>query len=225
MAGMADKEKGEFMQGFFRVEDRPPGDRFLGLTVPQVRIVAKKYFDLPISEVEELLKSDIHEERLLALIILVNRFNKSDEKIKTEIFEFYIRNTKFVNHWDLVDTSAHQIVGEYLKGKDKEILYKLAKSRIWWERRIAMLSTFEFLIDEKDFKETIKIAEMLINDKHDLIHKAVGWMLREGGKRVSEEELRTFLKMNYKNMPRTMLRYAIEKFPAEMRKKYLKGEI
>ena len=222
---LADKEKGIFLQRFFSTEDRARGDIFKGLTVPQSRNIAKKYFDLPFSEIENILESDIHEERLIALIILVNRFNKGDEKIKEQIFDFYLKHTKFINHWDLVDSSAHQIVGEYLRGKDKRVLYKLAKSKIWWERRIAIIATFEFLIDDKDFKETIEIAEMLIDDSHDLIHKAVGWMLREGGKRVSEEELKKFLNVHYKNMPRTMLRYAIEKFPEDIRQKYLKGQI
>lgn len=222
---LANKEKAIFLQRFFSTEDRARGDVFKGLTVPQSRIIAKKYLNLPFSDIEKILKSDVHEERLIALIILVDRFNKGDEEIKKQVYDFYLKHTKFVNHWDLVDSSAHQIVGEYLRGKDKGVLYKLAKSKIWWERRIAIIATFEFLIGDKDFKETIKIAEMLINDTHDLIHKAVGWMLREGGKRVSEEELRKFLAVHYKSMPRTMLRYAIEKFPEDIRKKYLKGEI
>lgn len=222
---LVDKAKGEFLQRFFSVEDRARGDIFKGLTVPQSRIIAKKFKDLSLEEIDQLLKSDVHEERLIALVILVNRFNKGDEKEKKEIFNFYLKHTTHINHWDLVDMSAHQILGEYLKDKDREILYRLAKSKIWWERRIAMIATFEFLIDKKDNSETFKIAEILISDKHDLMQKAVGWMLRESGKRVSEEELRKFLLIHYKNMPRTMLRYAIEKFPEELRKKYLRGEI
>lgn len=220
----ADKKRGEFMEGFFRVKDRAKRDDFVGLTVPQCRMIARKYKDLNIKEIQQILESDIHEERLIALFILVNKFEKGDEKARGEIYNFYLKNKDYVNHWDLVDSSAHKILGEYLRDKDKGILVKMAKSKIWWERRIAIIATFQFLIKDKRFDETKKIAKILIQDNHDLVQKAVGWMLREGGKKVSQIELEEFLKLNYKSMPRTMLRYSIEKFSEDKRKQYLKGE-
>ncbi|MCW8961998.1 MAG: DNA alkylation repair protein, partial [Ignavibacteriaceae bacterium] len=165
----------------------------------------------------------VHEERLISLFILIDKYRKTDEKGKKEIFNFYLKNRKGINNWDLVDISAPKIIGKHLREKDKSILFKFALSKNLWERRIAILSTQE-LIKNDDFAPTLQIAEMLINDEHDLIHKAVGWMLREIGKKdlATEEK---FLKIHYKNMPRTMLRYAIEKFPETKRKKYLQGKI
>lgn len=221
----ADKKKAEFMQGFFRVEDRPKEDSFKGLSVPQCRSIAKKYKNLTFEEIQEILHSNIHEERLIALFILVARFEKGDEKAKKKVYEFYLKNIDNINHWDLVDASAYKIVGEFLRNKDKRILEELAGSKIWWERRIAIIATFQFLLKDKNYEETLKISKLLLHDKHDLIHKAVGWMLREGGKRISEERLKEFLNENYKEMPRTMLRYSIEKFPEELRKKYLKSVV
>ena len=175
-----------------------------------------------LKDVESILKSKIHEERLIALLILVNNYNKSPEKRK-EIFNFYLKNTKYINNWDLVDLSAYQIVGSHLLDKDKSILYKLAKSNNIWEKRIAIISTYNLIRDSR-FEETFRISELLLNDKHDLIHKAVGWMLREVGKKdIAVEE--SFLKEHYKKMPRTMLRYAIEKFSESKRLRYLKGKI
>jgi 3-methyladenine DNA glycosylase AlkD len=219
----SDFEKANILQRFFKTGfgQYGEGDIFLGIVVPNTRIVAKKFSDLPLAEIKKALYSRIHEERLCALLILVEKFNKGDNKIKKEVFDFYIKNAKQANNWDLVDLSSPKIVGEYLLNKDKKILYKFAKSENLWEKRISVISTYMF-IKNKKYKDSFKIAEILMNDKHDLIHKAVGWMLREIGKRdLAEEE--KFLKNHYKKMPRTMLRYAIEKFPEEKRMKYLKG--
>ena len=222
---LADQKRGEFMQGFFKVKDMAKGDMFLGLTVPKCRMIAKKYKDLSAQDIQQILESDIHEERLIALFILVSKSEKADEILRAEIYNFYLANIDYINHWDLVDSSAHKIVGEFLRDKNKKILVNLANSKTWWERRISIIATFQFLIKDRNFDETKKIAGILINDDHDLIQKAVGWMLREGGKRVSQTELEEFLKSKYKSMPRTMLRYSIEKFSEEKRKKYLRGEV
>jgi 3-methyladenine DNA glycosylase AlkD len=194
------------------------------VTVPEVRSVAKKFFDLPFVDIQKLLQSKIHEERLLALILLVNRFKKASEKERKTIYEFYIKNTKYINNWDLVDTSAGYIVGGFLHDKPKTILKKLARSTNLWERRIAIIATFYDIYQGKS-EETFKIATILINDEHDLIHKAVGWMLREVGKRCGESIEESFLEKYYRSMPRTMLRYAIERFPKNKRKQYLDGTI
>ncbi len=224
---ISDPEKGKFLQRFFKTGEGEygHGDIFAGLTVPQSRKLAKKYKDLQLENIHKLLKSKIHEERLIALLILADRFKKVISVKKKEIFDFYLAHTNYVNNWDLVDLSADQIVGAYLfDHKDITILFKLAKSKDIWERRIAIIATFAFIKSGR-FKETLQIAEILINDKEDLIHKAVGWMLREGGKRVSMDDEEKFLKKHYRIMPRTMLRYAIEKFPEEKRRGYLLGTI
>lgn len=220
---LADKERGELLQRFFKTGkgEYGEGDVFIGLTVPQIRIIAKQYRDLTFAEIETLLKNKIHEFRLTALLILTYQFAKADEGKKKSIYDFYLAHTKYINNWDLVDLSSHEIVGGYLLNKKSErtILFKLAKSKDLWEKRISMISTFEFLRNG-EYHDTIAIAEILLHDPHDLIHKAVGWGLREVGKRdLAAEE--TFLKKHYKTMPRTMLRYAIEKFPEEKRKYYL----
>lgn len=201
------------------------GDQFIGVKVPDQRKIAKKYKDLPLSDIQKLLSSKIHEHRLTGLLILVRQYQDSEklreksENFRKKIFNFYLNNTRQVNNWDLVDLSAPNIVGEYLLDKDRKVLYKLAKSKNIWERRIAILATFAF-IKKDDFTDTIKIAGQLLQDDHDLIHKAVGWMLREVGKRNMEVEEK-FLK-KYKNiMPRTTLRYAIERFPEKKRKSYM----
>jgi len=199
------------------------GDKFAGLKVPVQKKIAKEFKTLAYSELKELLASKIHEERLIALLILVHNYSKSDEKEKEKIFKFYISNRKGINNWDLVDLSAPKIVGEHLFNKDRQILFNFAKSKNLWERRIAILSTLSF-IRMDDFSTTLQITDILIEDKHDLIHKAVGWMLREVGKKNLKAE-EDFLKSRYKKMPRTMLRYSIEKFPELKRKKYLKGKI
>lgn len=226
---LENKEKAKFLQGFFKTGkgDYAEGDVFYGITVPQTRSLAKSFSHITLKEAEELLKSKIHEERLCALLILIQKFEnrKTTEEEKKEIFDFYLKNTKYINNWDLVDLSSHEIVGAYLFNHPKErgVLKKLAKSELLWDKRIAMVSCYHFIY-RKEFKEPLEVAEILVNDKHDLMHKAVGWMLREIGKRdlASEEK---FLKKHYKKMPRTMLRYAIEKFPEKKRLAYLKGTI
>lgn len=220
----SNKEKAAILQRFFKTGpgEYAEGDIFIGLKVPEIRSVVDKNLDVSLTEVKKLLKSKIHEERLAALLILVGKFEKGSDK-KELIYNIYIRNTKFINNWDLVDLSAYKIVGSFLQDKDRSILYKLALSPSLWERRIAIISTFQY-IKNNDFDDALHISKKLLGDQNDLIHKAVGWMLREIGKRniVSEEK---FLKKYYKIMPRTMLRYAIEKFPEAKRIAYLKGTI
>ena len=219
-------QKAKIYQRFFKTGkgEYGEGDKFLGLTVPQMRVVAKKHKEISLKEIQKLLNIQIHEYRLVALVILTTKYQKAaDETAKKEIFDFYLKNTKNINNWDLVDISAHKIVGAYLLDKTSsarlKLLFKLVKSKTLWERRIAIIATFTF-IREKQFKESLKIVEILVNDDHDLIHKAVGWMLREVGKKnqVVEEK---FLKKYYQTMPRTMLRYAIEKFDRAKRDFYL----
>ncbi|MFH1289741.1 MAG: DNA alkylation repair protein [Patescibacteria group bacterium] len=195
------------------------GDIFLGVVVPEQRKISKKYENLSLPDLQKLLSSKIHEYRFIALCILVLKYKKVTEVEKEKIVDFYLKNTKNINNWDLVDSSAHCILGNYLLEKDKSILYKLAKSRNLWERRIAIISSFEFIKNNK-FKDTLNLSEILLFDEHDLIHKAAGWMLREVGKRDLKVEEK-FLKKHYKKMPRTMLRYAIEKFNKEKRDFYL----
>jgi len=195
------------------------GDQFLGITVPILRNIAKKNQDITITDVEKLLKHKVHEVRLCALLILVYKFKKADGNVKKQIFDLYLKNTQYINNWDLVDLTAPTIVGEYLIDKDRTILYELAKNSDLWKRRIAIIATFAF-IREQDVLDTIKISKILINDKHDLIHKATGWMLREVFKR-NNEMIIDFLNDYATKMPRTMLRYTIEKMPQEQRLYYL----
>lgn len=220
----SDKTKGEFLVRFFKTGkgEYGEGDVFLGLTVPQSRVISKEFLNLPFEELKTLLESKYHEARLVALHILTYRFQKSDEKEQKKIYEFYLKNIKGVNNWDLVDTSAPGIAGGYLFSRDRKILFKLVKSKNLWERRIAIVGTYYF-IKKDDFKDTLRISEMLLSDKEDLIHKAVGWMLREVGKK-DEKVLCDFLDKNYKSMPRTTLRYAIEKFDDRKRLYYLKKQ-
>lgn len=219
---LANPEKAKLFLRFFKTGkgEYGEGDVFLGLTVPQQRGVVKKYRDLALEEAEKLLQSKIHEHRLVALLILVEKYQKGEERLKKEIFDLYLRNTKGINNWDLVDLSAPKIVGPWLLDKDRSLLYKLVRSKNLWERRIGVMATFAF-IRENQFEDNLKIAEMLLDDKHDLIHKAVGWMLREIGKRDQGKE-EAFLQKHGKRMPRTMLRYAIEKFPEKKRQFFLK---
>ena len=223
----ADSKRAEVSMWFFKTEKGQYGygDKFIGLTVPIQRKIALKFSNLDLPDIEKLLNSDVHEERLISLFILVYKFKKGNEKVREEIFNFYLKSTKNINNWDLVDTSAPKIVGEYLRANHKEeMLKKLAESKNLWERRIAMIATYQFIINGNS-ATTYEIANLLINDRHDLIQKAVGWMLREAGKRVSQKELEQFLKPRYKTMPRTALRYAIEKFDDKKRKAYLEGKI
>ncbi len=222
---LGNKEHAAVSRRFFKTApgEYGAGDIFLGIKVPVLRKLAKEYLDLPLKEIKTLLESQYHEERLLSLIIMAGQFSKGDQKKKTNIYELYLQNTRYINNWDLVDVSADKIVGPILINTSRKPLYELARSKILWERRIAIMSTFHF-IKNNDFQDTFKIAEMLLDDREDLIHKAVGWMLREIGKRrLSSEE--AFLKKHHSRMPRTMLRYAIEKFPEPKRKRYLQGKI
>jgi 3-methyladenine DNA glycosylase AlkD len=221
---LANKDQAIISQKFFKngPGEYGEGDIFRGIRVPELRKLVKAYRDLPIKEVKILLQSHIHEERLLALLILVRDFSSGDDATRKEIFELYLENTRYINNWDLVDASAEHLIGAYLIDEDKQPLYRLARSKSIWERRISIMSTFHF-IKQNEFSETLKIAEMLLNDCEDLIHKAVGWMLREIGKRHLPAE-ESFLKAHYRQMPRTMLRYAIEKFPEPTRLLYLKGK-
>ncbi|MBI2327076.1 DNA alkylation repair protein [Candidatus Curtissbacteria bacterium] len=270
---LKNKKKAKILARFFKTGKGQygEGDVFLGITVPQSRKIAQKFKDLSFGEIEKLLRSKIHEERLIALLILVERIQNTSEvsslalseveggssEVKRLIFDFYLKNTKYINNWDLVDLSADKIVGGYLINSrhsgplrprlsstqarseaslsrikarklespaspdpQNDILEKLARSNNLWERRIAIIATFQFIKEKKDFTWTLKIGEMLLSDKHDLIHKAVGWMLREVGKRDQQVE-EEFLRKHYKQMPRTMLRYAIERFEAGKKKFYL----
>jgi len=202
------------------------GDIFLGLTVPEQRALAKKYVSLSFSEIQKLIDSKIHEHRLTGLIILTYKYEKANDILKKEIFDFYLKNTKKVNNWDLVDVTCPRIVGEYLldkKEKDgRKILYTLSNSKNLWEKRISIVSTYTF-IRNHEFRDTLELSEILMHDKHDLIHKAVGWMLREVGKK-NEKTLKDFLDKHSKHMPRTMLRYAIERL-SEKEKKYYMSRI
>ena len=195
------------------------GQIFLGVKTADKRKLAKKYRELTLKELQSLLDSKIHDYRFVALVILDLKFQKASEEIRKTIAEFYLKNTKNINNWDLVDISAPKILGPYFLDKDRSILYKLAKSKNLWEKRIAILSTLAF-IRGKQFSDTLKIAKILLHDKHDLIHKAVGWMLREVGKKDQAVEEK-FLKKHYKIMPRTTLRYAIERFDKKRRDFYL----
>ncbi len=221
-------EKAAFFPRFFKTGpgEYGEGDQFLGITVPNTRNVAKKFKDLKLSDIETLLLSPWHEERLTALHIMVYRFNKADQNVRQELFEFYLNHTDRINNWDLVDTSARDIVGGYIYDHQELLprLDELAESDLLWDRRIAMIATFYFLTKaEPDI--TIRIATKLLHDKEDLMHKAVGWMLREMGKRCDRLVLTDFLNHHYKVMPRTTLRYAIEHFDEPTRKAYLAGNI
>ncbi|HLD38537.1 MAG TPA: DNA alkylation repair protein, partial [Candidatus Nanoarchaeia archaeon] len=264
---IADSKKAQVLQRFFKTGKGEYGeeDIFLGITVPISRKIANKYKDLDFAGIEELLHSGIHEERLIALLILVRKFLEGSDPLKKKIYEFYLSNTKYINNWDLVDLSAPKIIGEYLFARQPRVsddarlrflkkqslnsaslskirhpseqkpnfnssesglprmsnaLLNLAKSESIWERRIAVLATFQF-IKNNQFDNSLEIAKMLLGDKHDLVHKAVGWMLREMGKRDLEIEIE-FLNKHSQEMPRTMLRYAIEKFPENLRLIFLK---
>lgn len=220
---LANPQKAATLQRFFKTAPGQygEGDIFLGTTVPQLRMLSKSFPNLPLAEIELLLTSDIHEERLLALFILIKQFQKGDISQKEKIFNFYLQHLKHINNWDLIDSSCEYILGAYLNDKPKGLLLKFAKSNDLWQKRIAIISTFHY-IKKGDADLTMQIATILLHDKHDLIHKAVGWMLREVSNRCSKETLINFLDEHASTMPRTMLRYAIEKFSAEERQHYLK---
>jgi 3-methyladenine DNA glycosylase AlkD len=222
MQSLANPEKAKLLSGFFKTGkgDYGEGDIFLGIVVPVQREVAGRHRGLSLPEIQELLNSKIHEHRLTALFILIHQYKKVDKDGKDAIVKLYLANTKNINNWDLVDLSAPRILGEYLLNKDRKMLYKMAKSELLWDRRIAVLATFMF-ISKNEFKDSLKLAELLLKDKHDLMHKAVGWMLREIGKRNQKAE-EDFLNKHYKQMPRTMLRYSIEKFDEKKKKFYMK---
>lgn len=214
-------DKAKTSQWFFKTEKGQYGygDVFVGLTVPEMKKVSKKFWDISLEEVQKLLNSKIHEERYIGLTIMDIKFTKGSDKDKKIIIDLYLKNTKNVNNWDLVDTSAYSILGEYLLSKKRDILYKFAKSKSLWERRISIIATYTF-IKHGEYKDTLAISKLLLNDKEDLIHKAVGWMLREVGKK-DEKILKKFLTDNIKDLPRTSLRYAIERFPTSERKSFL----
>ncbi len=222
---LANKKIAEHSQRFFKTGrgQYGEGDRFLGIRVPALRKMARQHREISVEEASRLLKSHFHEERLLALFLLVALFENADDEGRKAICTLYLENTRYVNNWDLVDCSAEHIVGAYLRGVDKQPLYDLAVSDSLWERRISIMATFDF-IKRNEFADTLRIAKILLKDKEDLIHKAVGWMLREIGKRDVEAEEK-FLKRYYRQMPRTMLRYAMERFPTPKRQKYLKGDV
>jgi 3-methyladenine DNA glycosylase AlkD len=222
---LADDDVAQQSQRFFKTGkgEYGEGDVFLGIRVPELRKLVKQYRDMSLKDVSRLLKSRFHEERLLALLMLVSLFETASPEDEKKIYGLYLDHTAYINSWDLVDLSAGQIVGAYLRDGDKKPLYTLARSKDLWERRIAIIATFHF-IKNHEFDDTLRLSEILINDREDLIHKAVGWMLREVGKRDMKIE-EAFLKIHYRKMPRTMLRYAIEKFPEETRQAYLRGTI
>ena len=219
--GLSDEKRAKASAWFFKTGKGQygEGDKFIGISVPKLRKVAKEFKHIGFSDLERLLRSKIHEHRFSALEILVMQYEDGDAIMQKKIVDFYIKNSKLINNWDLVDTSASYILGHYLLKKNKKILYKFARSSNIWERRIAIISTIYF-ISQESYLDTLKIAEILLKDKHDLIHKAVGWALREVGKKSQETEIE-FLEKHYKVMPRTMLRYAIEKFSDKKRIYYL----
>jgi len=215
----ASPERARHAQGFFKTGKGQygEGDVFLGLTMPEQKKIIQKYIGLPLTKVQKLLDSEIHEYRMAAGIILTHKYKKDPE----EIFNFYLKNAKKFNNWDLVDITCTRVIGQFLfdNPQHKKILYQLARSKDLWEKRIAIVSTYTF-IKYKEFEDTLAISELLLKDTHDLIHKAIGWMLREVGKK-DEEVLKNFLKQHYNQLPRTTLRYAIERFPEQERKKWL----
>lgn len=225
LTALADPEIAQHSMRFFKSGEGEygEGDKFLGLRVPVLRQIVKKFKQATIADALELLSNEYHEVRLFAVLLMVALFvrAKKDELQQQKVVEAYLAHTRFINNWDLVDSSAHKILGKYLLDKDRQILHRLSQSNDLWEKRIAMMATYYF-IKQGEFTDTFQIAETLLADQHDLIHKIVGWMLREVGNIDRDAEI-DFLKSRYQKMPRTMLRYAIEKFPKEQRKAYLSG--
>ena len=221
---LADEQKATFLQGFFKTGkgQYAEGDVFWGIKVPETRQIAKAYCSMSLVEMEKILKNPVHEVRLCGLMILVEQFNKANESEQKNIVDFYLSNTQHINNWDLVDLSCYKILGTYLLDKPRDILYRLAKSANMWEQRIAIVSTLAF-IRKQEFEDTLAISELLLDHSHDLIHKAVGWMLRELSKR-DEYSMLDFVENYYNRLPRTTLRYAIERLPEDKRKRILQGE-
>ncbi len=222
---LSDATIAEHSQKYFKTGEGEYGcgDKFLGIRVPVLRKTVKKYKNTSITEIQKLIKSEYHEIRLFSLLLLVQMFSKGETDTQEKVVNLYLKNTKYINNWDLVDSSAPYIIGAWLFHRDRAILYELARSDLLWDRRIAIMSTAYF-IKNNQYNDTLKISTILLSDSEDLIHKAVGWMLREVGNRDIEIEEK-YLKKYYKTMPRVMLRYAIEKFNKERRQAYLKGEI
>src|SRR5688572_14581146 len=219
----ADADDAVHLQRFFKTGSGQygEGDRFLGIRVPGLRRLARVHRELPLPDTHKMLASKWHEERLLAIVLLVERYGRADPSGKQAVFDAYLANTRHVNNWDLVDASAPYIVGAHLDPDDMRLLDRLASSANVWERRIAMLATLHG-IRQRRFAPALRMAERLVGDEHDLIHKAVGWMLREIGNRDRAAE-EAFLRKHCRTLPRTMLRYAIEKFPEPLRRRYLDG--
>ena len=221
LRALGDRDRAEHHKRFFRTGPGQygEGDRFLGVTVPGIRAVARELKDVGIDTLAGLLQSPWHEARLLALVLLVRAYKRGDAAAREAVYRLYLANTHRINSWDLVDVSAADIVGAHLLDGDRALLDRLARSESLWERRVAIIATAHF-IRRDQFDDTLRIAAVLVDDRHDLIHKAVGWMLREVGKRDRAAEER-FLRRYASRMPRTMLRYAIERFPAPLRTRYL----
>lgn len=222
---LANPEIAAHSQRFFKTGkgEYGEGDRFLGIRVPVIRQQVRRHRDVPLRAIVAVLKSQWHEERLFAVLALVDRFARGDDEFKKKIFGVYVDNLRFVNNWDLVDSSAHLIVGPWLESRNRRRLRSMAKSRNLWERRVAIMATYHF-IRSGDFTDTLDIAELLLQDDEDLIHKATGWMLREVANR-DKKVADSFLRTHYHAMPRTMLRYAIEKFPPGERERWLHGKM
>ena len=225
LESLGDASQAAILQRFFKTGpgEYGAGDRFRGIRVPVLRGLAKKYQELSLAEARRLLPSPFHEDRLLVLLILIRQYDRGDQDVRDQLHRFYLEHTRFVNNWDLVDVSAPHLLGHYLEDRPKDTLTRLAASGNWWERRLAIIATLHF-IKRQDFDETLRIARLLLGDPEDLIHKAVGWMLREVEKRQTAVA-EAFLRKHYRQMPRTMLRYAIERLPEARRQAYLKGTV
>ncbi|MCB0366939.1 MAG: DNA alkylation repair protein [Bdellovibrionales bacterium] len=222
----ASLKRAQLNQSFFKTGkgEYGYGDIFLGITMPDCRKVAKEYKDLSLAETKRVIRSKYHEERMAGLIILVQKYEKaSADKERERLYKTYVDHFNYINNWDLVDVTCPRIVGQHLENRNRKILYQWAKSERLWTKRVAIISTLWFVKDG-DLDDAFKLAQVLLHDEHDLIHKAVGWVLREAGKK-EVKRLEAFLKKHCKTMPRTMLRYAIEKFPERKRQMYLKGKV
>jgi 3-methyladenine DNA glycosylase AlkD len=224
LRALGNPEHARVLAGYFKTGpgEYGEGDVFLGIRMPVLRGLVRELPPLPLGEIAALLRSEVHEERMLALLLLVRSYQRGDAAARQAAFDFYLANTRFINNWDLVDSAAEQVVGAHLREGERGLLDRLARSELLWERRIAIISTLHY-IRRGELADTLRIAEILLGDRHDLIHKAVGWMLREVGQRDQAAE-EAFLRAHHAAMPRTMLRYAIERFPEPLRQRYLRGE-